>query len=119
MTKQQSIIALILCKAIRHKRVVKFYYKSTTREHQDWRRVEPYLIGKRKQNGNIFLTGWFLPTAGQLKQEQKPGQKQYLLDGINKNELTILPGTFDKLKVDPAKIYNTPTIDVICRVSLS
>ncbi len=39
-TQYASLIAR-LCKAIREKHLIRFYYKSTTHENKEWREVEP------------------------------------------------------------------------------
>jgi len=106
-----------LCRAIKQKQVIKFYYESRTNQNKDWRIVEPYMVGIRKGNGNIFLTGWFIPSADQILQNQKLGQKQYLIDQIKK--FTMLSRHFNTIKISSTKIYNTPTINVICKIDIN
>ncbi len=115
LSKSYSILVTKLCKAIHEKRLIKFFYENTTRNHKDWRTIEPYLIGIRKENGNIFLTGWFLPTKEQLEKGEKAEQKQYLIDRIEK--LSVLDKKFSWVRIDADKIYNTPTIEVVCNVN--
>ena len=69
-TKEQADIIKLLCKAITEKKLVKFYYENTGREHKDWRIIEPYLLGIRKHNDKVFLTGWFLPSKKQTARNQ-------------------------------------------------
>ncbi|MDQ6755722.1 MAG: WYL domain-containing protein [Bacteroidota bacterium] len=105
-----------LCNAIKQKRLIKFYYESTTNKRNDWRIVEPYVVGiKENGKGNIFLAGWFRPTDAQLKNKQIPDMRHYLIDSINK--LEILPQKFKELKVESHIVKKTPSIEVICCVS--
>ena len=116
-TKEQADIIKLLCKAITEKKLIKFYYENTTREHKDWRTIEPYLLGIRKHNNKVFLTGWFLPSKKQAADNQIAEQKQYIIDKIDGDSLQLLKQTFTKIKVPRNHIENTPTIDVICKVS--
>ena len=112
---QQDIVDQV-CNAIKQKRVIKFYYRNKFKKSEDWRIVDPYMLAKN-QKGNTFVTGYFTPTQDQLKGGKKPEQKLYLIDEIKEGSFKVLPQTFDKLKVHPRNVYNTPTIEVICRVS--
>jgi hypothetical protein len=115
MIKQATVVRK-LCKAIQEKRLVQFYYESKTSDKKEWRTVEPYLIGLRKKDGHIILSGWFIPTKEQLSENQREDQKQYLIERIHKDEIRVLPKTFTRLKVDSRKIYQTPTLEILCRV---
>jgi hypothetical protein len=115
MIKQATVLRK-LCKAIQEKRLVQFYYESKTSDKKEWRIVEPYLVALRKKDGHIILSGWFVPTKEQLRENQQADQKQYLIERIDKDEIRVLPETFSRLKVDAEKIYNTPTLEILCRV---
>lgn len=117
MIKQATILRK-LCKAIHEKRLVKFYYESRTNDRKEWRTVAPYLVGIRKKDGHMILSAWFIPTPEQLHDNQKAMQKLYLIDRIDKDEITVLPETFKRLKVDASKITDVPTLEVLCRVDL-
>ena len=112
---RQEIVDQV-CTAIKQKRVIRFYYTNKFKKAEDWRILDPYLLAKN-QKGNTFVTGFFTPTQDQLKRGKKSEQKLYLINEIKEGSFKVLPQTFDKLKIDPAKVYNTPTIEVICRVS--
>jgi hypothetical protein len=113
---KQAVIVRKLCKAIQERRLVQFYYESKTSDKKDWRTVEPYLVGIRKQDGHMVLSGWFIPTDEQLNDKQRAMQKLYLIDRIDKDAITVLPATFSRLKVESNKIYDTPTLEILCRV---
>ena len=115
MIKQATVVRK-LCKAIQEKRLVQFYYESKTSDKKEWRTVEPYLIGLRKKDGHLILSGWFVPNKDQLNEKQQPMQKLYLIERIDKDEIKVLAKTFDRLKVDSKKIYQTPTLEILCRV---
>ena len=117
MLKQATILRK-LCKAIQEKRLVKFYYESKTNDRKEWRTVAPYLVGIRKKDGHMILSGWFIPTAEQMHENQKAMQKLYLIDRIHKNDITVLPETIKRLKVDAHKINDVHTLEVLCRVDL-
>ena len=116
MIKQATIVRKI-CKAIQEKRLVKFYYESKTSDKKEWRTVEPYLIGIRKQDGHMVLSGWFIPTNEQLRRNQQEMQKLYLIDRIQKDAISVLPEKFSRIKVDARKISHTPTLEILCRVN--
>ncbi len=115
MIKQATVIRK-LCKAIQEKRLVQFYYESKTSDKKEWRTVEPYLVGVRKQDSHIILSGWFIPTEEQLSENQQATQKQYLIERIDTDKIKVLAETFSRLKVDARKIYQTPTLEILCRV---
>ena len=105
-----------ICKAIKQKQVIQFYYKDTTKAKEGIRIVEPYILGiKNKGKGNLYLAA--LPLTGEFK-IKGPVKKQlghYLLSEIK--QLEILHQKFTSIKVNDDVVYKTPTIEVICRVS--
>jgi predicted DNA-binding transcriptional regulator YafY len=90
-SKQQEIITT-LCKAIKEKKVIRFYYDDKYSDFKDWRLVEPHLIGVHKSTGNTILVGWFLSTSEQSKNGHPEEWGNYLTDRIK--SLQILEKTF-------------------------
>jgi predicted DNA-binding transcriptional regulator YafY len=90
-SKQGEIITT-LCKAIKEKKVIKFYYDDKYSSFKDWRIVEPYLIGNHKSTGNSTLVGWFLSTTEQSQNDHPEDWGNYLIDRIK--NLQILDKTF-------------------------
>jgi hypothetical protein len=59
---QEMGITKILCKAIQHRQLLRFYYGSEKSGKKEWRTVEPYIVGiYNKGQGNTFLAA--LPTS--------------------------------------------------------
>ncbi len=110
----RDLIVKMLCGAIKRKQVVRFHYRS--KDYEDWRKVDPYIVAINEK-GNIFLSGFFTPTTDQLKDGKTAKQGNYVLDKFKEGSLEMIDENFDRLKVEPEKIYYTPTIKVICRVS--
>ncbi len=113
----QASIIKTLCKAINQKNIVQFYYEDTTKNITGIRTVEPYIVGvKNKGMGNYFLAA--LPLTDKFK-IKNPATKQpghYLLSGIK--DLDILSKKFTSVKVKPDMITKTPSIKVLCKVSI-
>ncbi len=95
VTLYEKNVAEILYPAIKAKRLVKFYYIDKTKDYEDWRIVEPHLIGELKTTGNIILSGWYLPTQQQIIQygeTEKWGN--YILGNVDIKRIEILEQTF-------------------------
>jgi hypothetical protein len=101
----------ILCKAIKEKRLIKFYYESDTSKKKEWRTVEPYILGI-KENGNAFLAA---SPIKKLKGNVNEHLGHYLLKKIDLNKFELLQKTYKEPKVDRKLIIDTPHIKVICR----
>lgn len=117
MNNNEAKVVSLLCQAIREKRRVKFFYSNTGNKKKEWRTIEPYLIGIRKHNGKIFLTGYDLSTKGENTHDKNLGQKQFLIDRVDSESIHVLDKNFKIIRVPKERIENTPTIDVICKVS--
>lgn len=116
--KVQTATVKLLCKAIRQKHVIRFYYKDITKNKKGIRIAEPYILGiKNKGAGNTYLAALPLKNDYQIKDPIKKQLGHYLLPGIK--NLEILPKQFTSIKVEKKIVYDTPTIKVICRVSQS
>jgi hypothetical protein len=96
-----------LYEAIGKQRLVEFHYTDKTKGKEDTRVIEPYLLGINK-HGNLFISGYFLASPPQVESGMKNGHKNYLIDNIAPDSLTILTKKFDRLKVESFdKIYKT------------
>ena len=93
MTEYERQLIQTLCPIIKNKQLIKFWYADNTTSNEDWRIVEPHLIGQTKfKAANIGLRAWFLPTPEQIYSGYEEGWKLYTLDDIKKVE--ILSQTF-------------------------
>lgn len=73
---------------IKNKQLIKFWYEDIDRYYNDWRIVEPHLIGQHKYKAaNIMLVAWFLPTQEQIMYDHREDWKQYNLMAITKIEI--------------------------------
>lgn len=114
--RQFALVYLLDKYAIKQHRIVNLYYESDSGKY--WRKVEPYIVGiKDKGKGNFFFTGYFLPTKKQLSEGNKPKQKTFLIDKIDIKKFEISNNKFYKLQVPAERIYHTPSIVVLSRVS--
>jgi hypothetical protein len=112
MEQRQEEMKEILCKAIKERRLIQFYYESEKSKKKEWRMVQPYIVGI-KENGNVFLAA--LPVSELQKRIEDRITPHYLLKKININKLELLPEKYDKPEVARKRIVDTPTIKVICR----
>ncbi|GEO07554.1 WYL domain-containing protein [Segetibacter aerophilus] len=93
--------------AILEKCIIEFKYTNKTKNREETRIVEPYLLGINEQ-GNLFVSGYFRATEEQIKNEMKSEHKNFLVDGIEEDSLIVSSKKFDSLKVEhPDKIYKT------------
>lgn len=119
MDKQQTLLIEKICKTISKRKILWFYYESSSGNY--WRKVEPYILAiKDKGNGNIFFTGYVYPSKErETKSGDNNNQGQYLLSKIDINRFEVLDESFNILKVDYEKIFGElETIKIICRVVL-
>ena len=63
MTVAEQQIAKTICNSIKENRIIKFFYSDTTKNNNDWRMVEPHLIGINKTTDRAQLRSWFLPLS--------------------------------------------------------
>jgi hypothetical protein len=114
MNKKREDIVRLLCDAINQRRLVRFYYESTSSGKKDWRIVEPYIVGiKDKGAGNTFLAALSISELSKRTQDRIIGH--YLIERMDITKLEILDETFDQPKVERTRIVATPTIEIICR----
>jgi hypothetical protein len=94
MTLHEKQLIEQLTPVIKGRHLMKFWYEDTDRsDFEDWRIVEPHLIGQHKYKAaNIMLVAWFLPTIEQMGDGHFEDWKQYNLDTIKRIE--ILPNKY-------------------------
>ena len=98
---------LKISRAIFEKTNIEFKYSSKTTNREGKRLLEPYLLGINEQ-GNLFVSGYFKATKDQLLNGMKSEHKNFLIENIEVNSLSVCPEKFDSLKVEhPDKIYKT------------
>ncbi len=85
-TQNQDVLNK-LCLAINNKNLVRFYYKDKYSDNEDWRIVEPHLVGNHNSTGNIILVGWSIPTSNQLKLGNREKWGNYIIDRIKSIEV--------------------------------
>ncbi|HYE55454.1 MAG TPA: hypothetical protein VD996_11435, partial [Chitinophagaceae bacterium] len=96
--------------AIESHSLVEFPYQSDKDSRSRLRKVEPYLVAITDK-GEIKVVGYSIndkESADQLK--------HYYFKKIKAGAVRVLPQKFHRLRVDPGKVYNTPTVKVVCRV---
>ncbi len=97
ITEYEKQLIYTLSPVIKNKQLIRFWYCDETTSFEDWRLVEPHLIGQTKfKTGNIMLRAWFLPTQQQIFQGHQEDWKVYILDRISKVE--ILTKIFTKTR---------------------
>lgn len=94
VTLYEKHVQEILCKAINAKRLVRFYYTDKDKDYEDWRIVEPHLIGELKTTGNIILSAWYLPNMEQRMRGETENWGNYILGNIDLKRLEILADSF-------------------------
>ena len=110
MTTHEQELVNTICTAIQTGKQIRIWYKNTTSGLQDWRIVEPYVIGSFPRK-YIQLSAWFLPTPEQAVVGQKEGWRTYLLKNIS--EVQILVETFTGQRKDYDPLGNGMK-DVFC-----
>lgn len=114
MQQKEGELIKILCKAIKQRLLLYFYYESEKSGNKEWREVRPYLVGINKK-GNLELAA--LPTT-ELSKERIDDRKSghYLLRGLKQNQLKVLSKIFVDPGVPRSRVVDTPTIkQIICR----
>lgn len=96
-----------LCKAIKERRLLYFYYESKRRK--EWREIRPYMIIPNESR-NLELVG--LPTEELNK--DKPQAGHYLITDLDMKQLQILVERFDDPRVPKNIVVNTKK-QVVCR----
>lgn len=92
-TAYEDSLIQLLTPIIKNRQLIKFWYEDTNSYHNDWRIVEPHLIGQHKYKAaNIMLVAWFIPTQEQIGYGHSEDWKQYNLSYITK--LEILPSRY-------------------------
>ena len=97
MTPDEKQLIDVICPALQSKSLIRIWYRNDTTGLQDWRTVEPYLIGSFPRK-NIQLSAWFLPSPEQKLAGQKEGWRAYLLKNIS--EVQIQDTNFKMLRPD-------------------
>ncbi len=110
MTTHEQELVNTICTAIQTGKQIRIWYKNTTSGLQDWRIVEPYVIGSFPRK-HIQLSAWFLPTSEQELVGQKEGWRTYLLKNIS--EVQTLNETFTGQRRDYDPLGNGMK-DVFC-----
>lgn len=88
ITEYEKELIKFLCPIIQNKQLIKFYYSDISENFDDWRIVEPHLIGVRNtKEEKIWLSAWFLPTKVQMLQGHRQDWKNYILDDVKKIEV--------------------------------
>jgi WYL domain len=83
-------ITILLCEAIRERRVVRLLYGASASEYRE---VEPHIIGYNRRD-KLTLGAWFL--AGASTCQQGEGWREYLISEIR--SLTVLDRCFAKAR---------------------
>ena len=83
MTSKETQMATAICQFVQSKTVIQFYYQDASTDNNDWRVVEPHLIGILRTTGNAVLSAWFLPTPAQIQGGETQGWRLYLLNNIS------------------------------------
>ncbi|SRR5258708_1625729 len=87
MTATEQALSQKLCPAVKEKNLIKFWYEDDDSTKNDWRTVEPHLIGIHKSTGNALLTAWFLPDSEQKSKGWKEEWKTFKLLNISKEKI--------------------------------
>jgi hypothetical protein len=112
INKELKNIIKLLCKSIRERRLIRFYYESDSSGKKEWRTIEPYIIAKNAKD-NLILVG--LPLEQIPNRIDKRITPHYLIEKFDINKLEILSKTYKEPKVSRDRIVDTPTIEIICR----
>ncbi len=113
MTTQETQIAAVICPFINRRGIIRFYYQDTSKKNNDWRGVEPHLIGILRSTRNAVLIAWFIPTPAQLIGGETAGWRQYLLRNIS--QVGSMNQTFQRTR--PGYNPNDPKMSqIICRI---
>jgi len=86
VTPHEQEIITTINQAIESKNLIRFWYENTTTAHNDWRVVEPYVIGKFPKKF-LQLSAWCVPTMEQLYNGQKESWKAYILRNISQVQI--------------------------------
>lgn len=101
ITEYEKDLIKGLTPVIKNRQLIKFWYEDTDADYDDWRIVEPHLIGQHKyKSANIMLVAWFLPTEEQIMYDHIEDWKQYNLMAISKIEI------LDKVYTNCRPFYN-------------
>lgn len=90
MTENETLVYPIISQAVIQKQQLVFWYEDTTDKTEDFRHVEPHLIGRHKDTGNIQLSAWFRATRVQQLNGMTSGWRLYNLDEIDYSKITVL-----------------------------
>ena len=93
ITKEEMMKETI-CKSIASKKIISFHYSHGS--DPGIRYVEPHMVAFNRKKG-LSLSAWFL--RGNSASEEKPGWREYHLDGIT--QVAMLVDTF----TDPREGY--------------
>jgi len=103
-------IITLLCKIIKQRRLIKFYYESDTSGRKGWRTVRPYMV--IPIGVNIQVVGTPVGEINKILNKRQPGH--YLISKLIKEKIVILSETFKDPGVPREIVVNTKS-RVICR----
>ncbi|RYE26855.1 MAG: hypothetical protein EOP45_03045, partial [Sphingobacteriaceae bacterium] len=79
ITEHEKHLIALLKPVIQQRQLIKFWYNDTENKLEEWRTIEPHLIGQTKYKAaNIWLVGWFIPTLEQIEQDQQEKWGSYI-----------------------------------------
>ena len=103
-------IIKLLCKIIKQKNLIKFYYESGTSGRKGWRTIRPYML--IPIGANIQVVGTPVEELNKILSKRQPGH--YLISKLSKKKIVILSETFNDPGVPREIVVNTKS-RVICR----
>lgn len=113
--KQYEALIQLLCKAIKNRNLLKFYYESEASKRKEWRTIKPYMVWPNS-NSNLSLAGE--PLDFKLDKNGIIMSGQYLLsqliERLNEKRFEVLIDKFQSLRVPRDRVDNTKA-KVICR----
>ena len=107
-------VKLNIQKAIINKNLIEFAYTDKSKNKHGVRTIQPYLFGVDKK-GNYFVSGYDTDESVAFIYRHK----NYLLQQMDLSSLKILKETYEHLKIEPDKIYQTKETIIICVADFS
>jgi len=100
----------ILCEAIKQRRILRFYYESTSGK-KEWRKIIPYMVCLNNK-GKLELVGVPEDELKRPVDDREAGH--YLINKLDIQQFEILQETFDDPAV-PRKIVVNTQVRPVCR----
>jgi hypothetical protein len=108
-------IIKLLCKAIKERRLLQFYFESDTKG-KTWRTIRPYMVLPRYTKENLDFENALelvgLPTEQLKSAKKQPGH--YYLHKLDMSRFDVFNETFDEPGVSRTIVTHTQT-PVVCR----